>query len=106
MRSENRPIECGLPQGAVISPPLFCININDVPIIEKIDEKTLLFADDIACFTIYDNELPTGNVQNYLNELEIWMRKWRLKLATHKCVQLTFSRNRFPENEFLAKRTI
>ena len=50
---------------------------------------------------MYDNVLPTDKVQIYLDELEAWMRKWRLKLAPHKCVQITFSRSRLSESDCL-----
>ena len=46
--SSERPIECGVPQGAVLSPTLFSVFINDVPINDSKNEQTLLFADDIA----------------------------------------------------------
>lgn len=38
------PIECGVPQGSILSPFLFILYINDLPL--KIEIKTTLFADD------------------------------------------------------------
>ena len=77
-KTSMRSIECGVPQGAVLSPTLFSVFINDVPTKNTQNEKTILFADDIAHMTIYRKGQPiTNTVQKYLHELEIWMNKWR-----------------------------
>ena len=98
--SKECKIECGVPQGAVLSPTLFSIFVNDVPIKKSTNSKTLLFADDIASLTSFtDKILAQTEIQSYLDSLEDWMNKWRLKLAPHKCAQITFSRSRSANNE-------
>ena len=47
------------------------------------------------------NKLLTRIVQLYLDEFEMWMDKWRIKLAPHKCSQITFTRGIINENERL-----
>ena len=93
--SSLRIIACGVPQGGVLSPTMFSIYINDIPIVVGQDEKVMLFADDIIyCLNF---EYKSGNIiseeaykkatekaQEYLTCLEMWMDRWRLSLAPHK----------------------
>ena len=98
-------IICGVPQGGVLSPTLFQIYINDIPLALSNGELTLLFADDIAFIKRYKykekksiihgaKEKAQLEVQKYLNQLESWMNEWRLTLAPQKCAQITFSKAR------------
>ena len=49
--SSKYPITAGVPKGAVLSPILFSIFINDIPKTEsKNKSNSLLFADDLASF--------------------------------------------------------
>ena len=101
--SSFREIECGVPQEGVLSPSLFSIYINDVPLAEMENELSLLFADDIV-YTLKFKYNKNGKnskeslsiaektVQEYLTRLEKWMNLWRLTLAPSKCAQITFTR--------------
>ena len=96
-------IECGVPQGGVLSPTLFQIYINDIPMSNKEGEMVLLFADDIVFLKRFKyilngkvdanvKNIVQSEIQSFLHSLESWMNKWRLSLAPHKCTQITFSK--------------
>ena len=91
-------ISCGVPQGAVISPTLFSIFINDVPI--RYDNKkgqySLLYADDLVFMAKFGKSTKTveKDANKYLNELEKWSNLWRLKFAPHKCSYTIFARTK------------
>jgi hypothetical protein len=99
--STIRNINCGVPQGAVLSPTLFSIYINDLPIRNKTGlgkenhEFSMLFADDICYLLTFKDGIQAKLIaQEYLLSLEAWMNTWRLSLAPHKCAQIVFSRAR------------
>ena len=56
---------------------------------------TLLFADDIMYFVMYDpkegQQTASDSANKYLSELEQWANKWRLELAPHKCEYIVFT---------------
>ena len=93
--SNARTIYNGFPQGAVLSPTLFNIYINDLPIKSTHNESSILFADDIGYLLTFKCPKEAEKIsQDYLNHLELWAKKWRLKFAPHKCTLTIFSRAR------------
>ena len=75
-------IKTGVPQGSILSPILFSIFINDIPLELENYEKLggALYADDL--FSFYsDTNLNRIQIvlQKYLNKLEQWLKKWRHK---------------------------
>jgi hypothetical protein len=88
-----QPIECGVPQGAVLSPVLFSIFINDLPSrSNKNVNQSLLFADDLCHLEIYNQHARAEeNINLLLAELDAWLSKWRLKMAPHKCTYIIFN---------------
>ena len=100
--SSIRKIYNGLPQGAILSPILFNIYINDFPIKSIAKESSLLFADDIAyLLSLKYSKEAEKKAQEYLDDLEQWTKRLRLKFAPHKCSQTIFSRARkFDIKEF------
>lgn len=79
----------GLKQGCVLSPTLFKLFINDMAtdvnslnLGVKLDDfrvSMLMFADDIVLIAPSE-----GNLQQMMNEVDLWCRKWRLSLNDTK----------------------
>jgi exonuclease III len=99
-KSNTFNIETGVPQGAALSPILFFLYINDIPIMSKRNKDyCLLFADDLVSLNTFKR---FGNievhVQCYLKKLEKWLSKWRLMMSPVKCNYLVFSNNSISES--------
>lgn len=95
-------IESGVPQGAILSPTLFLVFINDILEINNYPNdkiKSLLFADDLLSFNIDKNiNRLQIQMQRYLNHLENWLAKWRMNIAGKKCSFTIYSKGKIPTN--------
>jgi hypothetical protein len=93
--SEKKLLQTGVPQGGVLSPILFSIFINNIPIKNvKNVSCSLLFADDLATMFFYSKEGKVKHViANYLKDIEKWLVKWKLKMSGTKCSYMCFSKS-------------
>ena len=78
--SELLAITCGVPQGSVLGPLLFLIDINDLSNISKV-LNFYLFADDTNIYYESDSlqELEK-TINKELNKLNLWLNVNRLSL--------------------------
>ena len=104
--SESCAIVTGVPQGSSISPILFSIFINDIPIKTGSDNTySLSFADDLTVLFVYSKitlreDNVSSRVRTYLSEIERWLCKWRMKMAPSKCNYSVFSKGNTTKNKF------
>jgi len=94
--SEPIPVSFGVPQGSVLGPLLFLININDVPM--NVKSKVRLFADDIALYLTISTSSQSEILQKDLDNLERWSHKWDIEFNPSKCqvIHITRSKNPIP----------
>ena len=83
----------GIPQGSVLGPVLFTIFINDMPTETLCPIK--LFADDAKLYDKINSEEDCQKIQEDLNKLQSWAKKWQLRFHPQKCTVLSLGRNRY-----------
>ena len=79
VRSKQREVTSGIPQGSDLGPILFVIYINDLP--DIVDGKThvFLFADDTKVFREIQSRRDCKLLQEDLTKMLIWTDLWLLK---------------------------
>ena len=88
--SEIYPIEAGVPQGSVLGPMLYVLFTSDIP--TSTNTTTGTFADDTAILSSNKSlELATVHLQQHLDTLQDWFKKWRIKINESKSVHITFT---------------
>ena len=92
--SDEMEINTGVPQGAILSPLLYNVLLSDLPVKENV--KCSSFADDICYFTTArSKEMVTQNMQQNLNKLNDWAKKWNVKINTEKTHFQIFTRKNY-----------
>jgi ribonuclease HI len=91
--SDGADMVQGLPQGAVLSPLLFLIYINDLA--EEVNPEEVeisLFADDVAVWSKDRSvERATTMVQHATEAIVRWSKRWLMTLSVEKCEVSLFS---------------
>ena len=92
--SDSIPVVSGVPQGTVLGPLLFLLFINDLP--DCVQSKTRLFADDCILYRRIKSQQDCDLLQDDLNQLAVWEKKWGMAFHPDKCSTIRISRSRKP----------
>uniref|UniRef100_A0A2S2P0Y0 RNA-directed DNA polymerase from mobile element jockey n=1 Tax=Schizaphis graminum TaxID=13262 RepID=A0A2S2P0Y0_SCHGA len=88
--SVNFPILAGVPQGSDIAPFLYTIFAHDIP--KTLHTSLGTYADDTIILASNDNpQTVSDRLQNHLNIIQIWSKKWKIKINDSKSSFITFS---------------
>ena len=91
--SDYSPIESGVPQGSVLGPLFFLIDINDLE--KNIKSNVKFFADDTMLFSIVKDPLLSANDLNHdLDLISQWAHQWKMEFnpdPTKQATEILFS---------------
>lgn len=93
--SDRIMIPAGVPQGAVMSPTLFNVYMNDIPI--QIRVMIAQFADDVGSFA--SSRGPSwikSRLKKFLDQFSTYCTKWKLKIQPLKTEAVYFTKKRSP----------
>ena len=93
--SDKVKLDAGTPQGSVLSPLLFLIYVNDIPVDPMNNQvKLSQFADDLGMWTFGPNATYVQyRIHKTLSALEEWCSKWRIKLNAKKTQLIVLKKN-------------
>ena len=92
--SDSISVISGVPQGTVLGPLLFLLFINDLP--DCVQSSTRLFADDCILYRQIKSQQDCDILQDDLNRLAAWEKKWGMAFHPDKCSAIRISRSRNP----------
>jgi hypothetical protein len=78
--STRRNMRAGVVQSGLVSPVLFSLCVNDIPVPSRHVELALYANDTALIATSRSPLLIVSYLQTYLNKLELWLQDWRIAI--------------------------
>lgn len=91
MKSSWMEVTSEVPQGSVLAPIMFVIYINDMT--EGVTSYMNMFADDAKLLRRVTNEEDCMALNQDLDKISEWSRKWEMAFNTNKCSVLEFGKS-------------
>ena len=92
--SSEKFLQCGLPQGAVLSPLLFNVMLYDLPVDDRV--RLLSYADDISVLCSAPTlDAARALMQQFLDRLTEWFAKWGFRVSVEKSSYQVYTRKRY-----------
>jgi hypothetical protein len=91
-QSPPADVVSGVPQGTVLGPLLFLAYINDMP--TTTSSSIRLFADDALVYRNINSNEDAAKLQEDLNLLQSWEKKWQMEFNLDKCEVLRLTQKR------------
>ena len=92
--SPQSDVISGVPQGSVLGPTLFLLYINDIS--DNLDCTMQLFAEDSIIYKEIKSISDSTLLQEDLNKVFGWSRKWQMCFNVSKCFHLQITRKTKP----------
>jgi len=88
-----KDINFGIPQGNVLGQMLYLLYTADLPV--ALDTITAIYADDTAVLAVHKDHIEASQrLQESLFYIQIWLKKWRVRVNGAKSVHVTFTARR------------
>lgn len=93
--SDWKAISAGVPQGGSLSPLLYLMYVNDIPLYQDRHCGSSQFADDLALWSVsVKADIACQRLQPKLNVITAWCAIWRVTLNAAKSQAIIFGANR------------
>ena len=94
--SEQAAVSSGVPQGTVLGPLLFLAFINELPECISASSSVRLFVDDSVVYRIIRKPSDAVQLQQDLDQLQMWEKTWKMEFHPEKCQVLHITKQRNP----------
>jgi len=77
-------------KGSMLGSVLYLLYIADFPV--ALDTITATYADDTAILAVHkDHTEASQRLQENFSHIQIWLKKWRIRINGAKSVEVTFT---------------